>query len=517
MNHKSWLGSAWRQGLAVALACALLGTAGSALLLRAERQRLLYEAGERLAGFAQLMAQRLDTGLVSWVNDVGLLARFEAFERQPPDPAVARRLLEDLRNRSPSFSWIGFTDAEGRVIAATDGLLEGVDVAARPWFRPALSGLHLGDVHPAVLLAKLLPVEQGGGEGAYFVDAAAPVRSPDGKVLGVIAGHLTWRWVEGVREELISLSPWQPAPEMRIIAADGHILLGPDGERHQLWPRSLVPGTWEEAALPGREPAVLATARVASTANRPSLGWTVVAERDRASILASHRSSAIWLSIGTLCISLLGGLLAGWNAGRYGSAVQHMLGREQRDAARRFQVLQDQAWRDPLTGLLNRAGFEAWRRANPEWMRGCALVAMDLDGFKPINDRFGHAAGDAVLQGIGAWLRKNTRAQDAAVRMGGDEFILCLPGDPAHVAGAAQEVGARLNAALNEGLPSPAGRLRLGCSQGIALLPGDASDFEAAVRIADARLYKAKRQRPQIDRNSCHGREGGGAANGLAG
>jgi hypothetical protein len=78
------------------------------------------------------MAQRLDAGIAAWADDVGLLARFQAFERQPPDPVTARRLLEDLRSRSPTFSWIGFTDADGRVIAATGGLLEGVTCPHAP-------------------------------------------------------------------------------------------------------------------------------------------------------------------------------------------------------------------------------------------------------------------------------------------------------------------------------------------------------------------------------------------------
>jgi GGDEF domain-containing protein len=56
------------------------------------------------------MAQRLDTGIAAWADDVGLLGRFQAFERQPPDPVTARRLLEDLRSRSPTFSWIGFPE-----------------------------------------------------------------------------------------------------------------------------------------------------------------------------------------------------------------------------------------------------------------------------------------------------------------------------------------------------------------------------------------------------------------------
>lgn len=498
MSRRPWFGPGLRQGLSVAAICAIVGMAGSGLLLRAERQRLVAEAGAGLAGYARTMAERLDSGLAAWANDVGLLARFEAFERQPADPAMARRLLEDLRTRSPTFSWIGFTGTDGRVIAATGGLLEGIDVSSRPWFGPGLAGLHLGDVHPAVLLAKLLPQDQGGGADAYFVDAAAPVHAADGRVIGVISGHLTWRWAEGVRRELIGLSPWHPAPQLRVLGADTMVLLGPEGERGRPWLLPIPPGQagWQEAAMPDQTPAIIAFAKADGGSERPSLGWVVVAQRDRTAVLAALWSFGLWLGLGTCGIAGIGGLLAGWNAGRIGAAVQRVLGgTAERDVAGRLERLRDQAWRDPLTGLLNRAGLAAWQEARPDLARSCAVVALDLDGFKPINDTHGHAAGDAVLRCIGTWLQRYLRAEDAAVRLGGDEFLLVLPGPMGRVGHAAQEVGARLNAMLWDGVPTPAGPVRLGCSMGFALLPRDAVTLEAAIALADAGLYEVKRQK----------------------
>ncbi|WP_043336807.1 GGDEF domain-containing protein [Belnapia moabensis] len=497
MSFPRWFGPGWRHGLAVAALCALLGLAGSALLLRSERQRLIEEDGSRLADFAGVMAQRLDSGLADWARDVGMLARFEAFERQPAEPATARRLLEDLKARSPTFSWIGFTGADGRVIAATGGLLEGVDVSARPWFRPALAGLHLGDVHPAVMLAKLLPEDQGGGADAYFVDAAAPVHAADGKLIGVVAGHLTWRWAEAVRREMAALAPWQPAPVLRVLGADGLVLLGPEAERGKPWPAERPDGGWREANLPGQPPAILGYARAEGAPDRPNLGWVVVAQRDRATVLAPLWSFGLWLGCGTLGIAAVGGALAGLYAGRMGSVVQRVLGGGG-DVARQLEQLRDQAWHDPLTGLLNRAGFAAWQQALPPLDQGCAVVALDLDGFKPINDTHGHAAGDDVLRGIGTWFLQNLRGEDAAVRLGGDEFLLCLVGPPDKVEAAAREVGMRLNFMLREGVPTEVGRLRLGCSLGVALMPRDATAMEQAIARADAALYEAKRNKRPV-------------------
>jgi len=503
MSKTRRLSPGWRHGLAVAAICGLFGLAASALLLREERGQLIAASGEQLAGQAGAMARRLDAGLSGWATDVGLLARFQAFEQEPPDPAAARRLLEDLRLRSPTFSWIGFVGADGRVISATGGLLEGVDVSARPWFRPGLAGLHLGDVHPAVLLARLLPHEQGGGENAYFVDAAAPVRARDGRVLGVISGHLTWRWAEGVRNEVMSLAPSQVPMDLRILATDGTVLLGSDGERGRPWrqePAPLPDRPWQEATLPDGRAVILGRARADGDPGRPSLGWTIVAQADRATVLARLDSFALWLGLGTVGLAALGGILAGLNAQRIEWAMRRVLGGTggtgtRGDMVARLEALRDQAWRDPLTGLLNRAGFEAWCRSHPTVLQGCAVVALDLDGFKPINDRHGHAAGDDVLRGIGLWLLGNLRTEDAAVRTGGDEFVLVFPSDSQRGGQSALEVGARLNAMLREGVPTGAGLLPLGCSLGMALVPQQARTIEEAITLADASLYEAKRRK----------------------
>ncbi|MFD1795717.1 GGDEF domain-containing protein [Paracoccus aurantiacus] len=93
-----------------------------------------------------------------------------------------------------------------------------------------------------------------------------------------------------------------------------------------------------------------------------------------------------------------------------------------------------QAFTDPLTGLLNRRGFELAfnlaleaRRAQSDPAQEFAVMQLDLDWFKDVNDRFGHAAGDAVLRRIAEVLRQETRSDDCIARIGGDEFLILLP------------------------------------------------------------------------------------------
>ncbi len=153
------------------------------------------------------------------------------------------------------------------------------------------------------------------------------------------------------------------------------------------------------------------------------------------------------------------------------------------------------AMTDPLTGLANRRGFDlALGRALSEAERGgsFALMHLDLDHFKKVNDTHGHAAGDAALTHVAAVLRRELRAHDVAARIGGDEFTAIVQGacDRRAVAGLA----GRIIAQLRRGAPSLAGTPRLSASIG-AVLSQDYAAPDAAALLADvdAALYAAKR------------------------
>ena len=165
---------------------------------------------------------------------------------------------------------------------------------------------------------------------------------------------------------------------------------------------------------------------------------------------------------------------------------------------RRFEILlEHQALHDPLTGLANRTLFldrlkQAIQSARRE--RGhLALVMIDLDEFKALNDEFGHAAGDKALKKFAAGLASGLRATDTAARLGGDEFAWILPGVSDRAA------AARMVRKLVPGLKvefSAAGRaIVVKASAGMALCPDDAADVDGLMRRADASLYSAKRGR----------------------
>ncbi|MBS0228644.1 MAG: GGDEF domain-containing protein [Proteobacteria bacterium] len=162
--------------------------------------------------------------------------------------------------------------------------------------------------------------------------------------------------------------------------------------------------------------------------------------------------------------------------------------------ARYHEEIYQLAIHDPLTGLHNRRHFcesadlEIARAVRHDRM--LALCIIDVDLFKPVNDRHGHIAGDEVLRGIGAIVRQHARGDDVAARIGGEEFALLLP--ECALADAIQ-LAERLRAAVADAVFTPGGApQRITISIGIASLSPDRAARGPLMAAADAALYRAK-------------------------
>lgn len=162
-----------------------------------------------------------------------------------------------------------------------------------------------------------------------------------------------------------------------------------------------------------------------------------------------------------------------------------------RDYERRLRHL---ANHDMLTDLPNRAAFEelsvrAIERANVDG-RQLALLFIDLDGFKAVNDTYGHGAGDTVLRTIGERIRRCLRATDTVARVGGDEFNVLL--DDAGDEKSVSRLARALLATVSQPITFEAHAIALSASIGISFYPRDAGDVDALVTHADMAMYEAK-------------------------
>jgi len=147
---------------------------------------------------------------------------------------------------------------------------------------------------------------------------------------------------------------------------------------------------------------------------------------------------------------------------------------------------------DPLTGVLNRRGFErdaAQRLTQSDDDATGALVFIDLNEFKEVNDRFGHEFGDELLKIAAARLKKNLRSCDIIGRPGGDEFVALVPDVDS---GTADKLAKRLTGALEEAYSVRGQKLVCAASIGLALYPENANTLTGLLREADQAMYRAK-------------------------
>ena len=175
--------------------------------------------------------------------------------------------------------------------------------------------------------------------------------------------------------------------------------------------------------------------------------------------------------------------------------VSWVLDKEHHEVLAYQDQLQDQAWHDSLTGLPNRLWLEQKSEKTlaefAEEDGFTALVFIDLDGFKAVNDQYGHAVGDDLLVQVAEVLRDSMTPHDLVCRMGGDEFIWLIVGE--HNKEGVRRRAIEFRKAL-EALASIDGHdIQISCSQGIAWFPEHGVDLESLIQLSDEAMYEAKR------------------------
>lgn len=171
------------------------------------------------------------------------------------------------------------------------------------------------------------------------------------------------------------------------------------------------------------------------------------------------------------------------------------LKRDLEQSKKRLRDAEDMADQDPLVPALNRRAFERELQRMMSYVKRyggtASLVYIDLDHFKEINDRHGHAAGDAVLRGVAGILAENTRESDVVARIGGDEFAVLLMQTPPDAARAKAEALLALIADLDVEVGDKV--IRLSASAGTAAFE-DGADAAEVMAQADREMYERKRR-----------------------
>jgi diguanylate cyclase (GGDEF)-like protein len=549
-----WLGLSY--GL---LAVALVGVL-SVLVERAASDKLEEDIGLRLAGNASALADRMDEGLYERLNDMRTLSLLPGVADPAANQDTLRAMFDMMQLTYRDYAWIGIADARGTVQVASRGLLEGADVSARPWFAAGLREPYVGDIHEAVMLQKLIrqpgddplrlidvaaPVHDDFGVPVGVMGAhlswqwAETLRQ---ELLGSLVARDPVEVFVLNTEGKVVLGPEEWRDQAPDITSGRQVREAPAGFVLETWPdgRQYLTG-------------------YAMTRGRTlfdSLGWAVLVRKDAELAFApvAELRRQIWLVSGALTLAFL--LVAFVLARQIGRPLQALAStarrlqagdpdarfppergyREARELTGALRGLVDEltahereltaltqqleqrvrertvelseanaqlevlAMTDALTGLANRRHFgdQLAREVARCGEKGkpLALVTMDIDHFKAINDSHGHPAGDAVLRRVAMLLEENVRGGDLLARVGGEEFAVLAIEAPASEA---TQLAERLRACIENAGPIAVGRtaVPVTISVGVAVLWGRQGDLlkapERLLAAADDALYRAKR------------------------
>lgn len=484
------------------------------------------EIGNSLSEVAYLMSNNLDQYMWSRYGETNIISELDDLKNKDNKENIQAQ-LDGLKSTFPAFSWIGFTDENGVVLASTDDILSGVDISKRPVYANSVEGKYVGDVHDAVLLANLLP--NPSGEDMKFVDIGTPVKNKDGEFIGVLAAHLSWEWVEEVKKSAEEHLKTREDIEFFIISKENNnVLLGPAElvgtslnlesiklarQEENGWTRE----TWSD----GKE---YLTGYVSGDGygDYPGLGWTILVRQPIEVAFAPAMELFRYVLLSGIAL-VLGFAGIGWATARKiamplkdistvadrlseGQAVAippykgmneiEVLSESLRNllanlfwTENALEHMKEAAATDHLTGLPNRSGLNLYMSKATQDCDELTVLFLDLDGFKEVNDTLGHHAGDELLKQVATRLKEGSRSGCFVSRVGGDEFILVLSPE----ANADKvKIGEGIISCINAPYVVEGRAVNVGCSIGGAVWRAGDSISEV-IQYADEVLYDAKR------------------------
>ncbi len=513
---------------------------GAAYVGRQEASRLI---GREMIHISETTSDRIDRYFYSIYNRVSAYTKFEPIRTMASsEPQKLRATFDRLRTFS-DFSWLAFVSNDGVVLAASDGFREGELVMDESWFLKGLQGPTVDDAPDFAALADAL--RNGADIAVPFVKFAFPVTDSDGKLVGVLVASVHWREIEDIRSAM-----QRAGDEIVIVTRSGEVLFGSKDLRVR-YPSDRIETLRQHkhgVFVDDTETGQTLSGYAAMDGHRefPGMGWGVVARRNTdVAFAATHQMFWTIVGIGTL-VAILGIFFSSIIANRVSRPIYQLaiaadrIGRENgatsfprlrgsaevihlsaslrslllrigfverltqaaaakaAEDARKFESdiagLRKLAETDPLTNLLNRRAFmdtaDDAMRYFQRYGRSIAMLMIDIDHFKLVNDKYGHAAGDAAIRRVGELIAETLRETDKVARFGGEEFVVLLREVTEHEA---HELAERIRLIIAEARTSFDGQeIAITISIGCATISEHDRDIEELIERADRALYAAK-------------------------
>jgi diguanylate cyclase (GGDEF)-like protein len=468
---------------------------------------------EQLTNSSTQTAREVGLWLKERLNDLKTFgSSYEVTENVTPGGGGSRRLpdfLNSVNRRFPDFEELTVVAPDLRAVAHT-GTATGRLALEGDWLRKAREGE-----------AVLGEPQRTGPGSAVTVEVAVPIQNPAGRFLGVLAARLNFASIEQPVRDLLA----GPSSRTRVLRLDGKSIVQTGGGNAPLSAATLRALLQADGASVAYE-APDGVAVVGVLAQVPGTEWMTVAETPAATAYADIRRLrnttvltvlALLVVVGSLAYGL--GLLVVLPLERLSRAADQVAGGDLdvevpvsgggevsqltgvfNDMVRRLRDGRNELERltvtDELTGLTNRRHLddemERELQRHDRHKRALAVLMLDVDRFKSLNDTHGHPAGDAVLRQLAQVLQATTRKGDTVARYGGEEFVVILPETPAagalHLAEKIREAVEAHRFTIDES----GTEVRATVSLGLSRFPDHGRAPEALVSAADQALYRSK-------------------------
>lgn len=410
-----------------------------------------------------------------------------------------------------SFNSVVFVDASGKVVATSPDTLS---ILGKKLDSP-------GAIEALKMRRPIISEPYISVTGNLLVFVSHPVTDSTGEYLGYIGGTLYLKQ-KSILHNLLGEHHYRDGSYLYVVDRNRHFLYHPDAARlgekvgENMVIDALLRGETGDMRINNSKGIDM----LAGFAIVPMTHWGVVAQRPTQVTLAPMRGLMFSVMLNTLPIVIVTLLFILWFAKMIARPLRELANSAQEmDRPATAERIKDvNAWyfesseikramlvgfkllhykinklvldvqTDPLTGLHNRRGLNIALDLMQSAHRNFAVISLDIDHFKSVNDTYGHDVGDEVLQGLAAIMQKASRGEDVVCRIGGEEFLILLPGVDARIA---VEVAERLRRQVELSRFGLAGQITI--SLGVAQWCVDSGDVEAVLKVADNMLYEAKR------------------------
>ena len=475
-----------------------------------QRQQLIDNTLEDHHAYATKLAKSTDDFLQSVLQQLAYSAQLMGAHMKDPEYLIQE--ANRLRLQTKSFNSVTIIDSTGYVLATSPETLQ---IKGKTLQSPGVA--ETLNTRGPVISKPYLSVA-----GNYIVFISQPIFGKHDEYLGAVGGSIYLN-DESILDTLLGSHFYQDGTYVYVVDSDRHIIYHPDSHRvgdvvkNNAVINAVTQGQSGSAQVLNSQGMEM----LAGYAVIPASGWGIVAQRPKATTLAPLNKLMRSVLYKTLPIVLVMLLVIWWSARRIASPLRQLANgahaMDKPETAQNIQAvkswyfesyelkkamlkglnllqrnitkLREDVNTDPLTGLGNRRHLEAAVTAFQAQELAFSVIAIDIDHFKRINDNFGHDTGDEVLRQLARTMREVSRADDVACRVGGEEFLLLLPGAPLEAAANAAE---RLRQLVEDMELPQVGQITI--SLGVAHWPDSDMDVKTVFLQADTMLYAAKNE-----------------------